>query len=325
MDPDFNSPTVLTRDPWEYVSLWMRRAKAGDASFFWGQAHQFYDATVQLPPASAPLTAYYCILNATKALLKAKGIAHTPFHGLTGNRKPGKTALSNEEVLLKGGGVHAALRQYFGEQVQVARHNLQDILYNLAFVHRAFQLTYTNRPELFIPIQFPRFVRKEGSSEAWFCANIQGGHYQSQHWVNKLPQGYELDKGAPEPWVIRRRKRFSWKDGKPAEAGNVLRLKSYHAEVREHVSYIHGSTRLWYLKRSPISGTIPLRNMTLIYAAMHRLSELARYTPDLLEKHFACQHNWLLTQFITLSLDQFVDEVACEITGKDFMTVGLRA
>ena len=66
-------------------------------------------------------------------------------------------------------------------------------------------------------------------------------------------------------------------------------------------------------------------DMTLIYAAMHRLSELARYSPDVLDKHFSGQHNWLMMEFISSALDQFIDDIASEITGQDFMVTGLRA
>lgn len=323
--PDFNSPTVLTRDPWEYVNLWMRRAGHDRPSFFWNQSHHFYDATAGLPPTSAPLAAYYCILNATKALLYVKGRTFNPFHGLTGSRQPGKTALSNEIVRFKNGGVHAALRSYLSEPDPTGDISVKDLFYNLPFIHRAFNLTYSTDPELFIPVQHPRFVKKTNSREAWFCADIQGGQYQNNFVINKLPSEFERDLGLPDQWTIRMKRRFRWESGAANQAGDLVRLTKYHARVRKHISYIHGATRLWYIKRSPVTGALPYHDMTIIFAAMHRLSELARYSPDLLEKHLACQHNWLLTQFIALALDQFIDDVASEITGQDFMAVGLRA
>jgi hypothetical protein len=57
--------------------------------------------------------------------------------------------------------------------------------------------------------------------------------------------------------------------------------------------------------------------------ALHRLSELARYTPDLLAQHFDSHHNWLLSEFITLALDQFTDEISAEMTGHEFMPPGV--
>lgn len=322
--PEFNSPTVLTRDPWEYVDLWLRRGRHTDASFYWDQAHNFYDATQGLPPTSAPLTAYYTILNATKALLHVRRQAFSDYHGVTGYRRPGPTALSNEMIRFKSGGVLAALCTYLGEAPPSLDYSLKDVLYNLPFVHRAFTLTYSSAKELFIPIKHPRFVRKTSSTEAWFCAELDGGQYQNNHIVNKLDSEFERDLGLPKQWTIRMTHRFRWRTGAAQQHANIRRLTTYHRRVRKFVSYIRGPTRLWYIKRSPISGAIPRHCITLIYAAAHRLSELARYSPTDLEKHFACQHNWLLTEFISMSLDQFIDQVASEITGHDFMVTGLR-
>tara|TARA_R110002072_G_scaffold299632_1_gene475493 strand:- start:72321 stop:73355 length:1035 start_codon:yes stop_codon:yes gene_type:complete len=322
--PDFNSPTVLTGDPWNYVSLWMRRHKHERSRFFWDQSRHFYDATSNLPPTSAPLTAYYSIMNATKALLYVKNVRAAPSHGVTGSSRAGRTSLSNEMVRFKNGGVHAGLRAYLSEAPPSNDVSLKDLLYNMPFVHRAFTLTYSDS-ELFIPIKHPRFVKKAGSSQAWFCADIQGGQYQNNHVINKLPTEFERDMGRPDSWTIRMKKRFKWRNGSQNLEGNLLRLTNYHAQVRNHVSYIHGATRLWYVKRSPVRGAMSYHDMTLIYAAMHRLSELARYSPDVLDKHFSGQHNWLMMEFISSALDQFIDDIASEITGQDFMVTGLRA
>ena len=63
--------------------------------------------------------------------------------------------------------------------------------------------------------------------------------------------------------------------------------------------------------------------LTLTLMAMHRISELARYTPDVLSRHFDSQHNWLLSEFINLSLRQFLDEISAEITSHEFMPPGV--
>ena len=64
--------------------------------------------------------------------------------------------------------------------------------------------------------------------------------------------------------------------------------------------------------------------LTLTYAAMHRLSALARYDPMLLGNHLNSRHNWLLAEFISMAPDQFIDEVSSEITGDEFMVPGWR-
>jgi hypothetical protein len=62
--------------------------------------------------------------------------------------------------------------------------------------------------------------------------------------------------------------------------------------------------------------------MTLM--TMHRLSELARYEPFTLQKYLQSQQNWLISEFLSSAPAQFIDELACEITGMDFMPPGIR-
>jgi hypothetical protein len=101
---------------------------------------------------------------------------------------------------------------------------------------------------------------------------------------------------------------------------NLDRLVAYHDKVRRSMYYIKGITRLWYLKREGShQHRIERSSLTLTFMALHRLSELARYSPDALMRHFESRHNWLLSQFIVRGLEQFLDELAAEITGHDFM------
>ena len=58
---------------------------------------------------------------------------------------------------------------------------------------------------------------------------------------------------------------------------------------------------------------------------MHRLSGLARYDPMRLARHFDCQHNWLLSEFIATARSQFIDEISYEITGQEFMIPGRKS
>lgn len=55
---------------------------------------------------------------------------------------------------------------------------------------------------------------------------------------------------------------------------------------------------------------------------MHRLSEMARYSLNLLAKHFNGRYNWLLAEFISIAPLQFIDEFSCELTGYEFMPPG---
>ena len=73
-----------------------------------------------------------------------------------------------------------------------------------------------------------------------------------------------------------------------------------------------------------IKGIVERSSLTLTYAALHKLSELARYSPIRLKKHFDSQHNWLLSEFINVSLEHFIDQISSEITGMEFAQPGIR-
>ena len=101
-------------------------------------------------------------------------------------------------------------------------------------------------------------------------------------------------------------------------------LKALNDNMRKHFSYIRGVRRLWYLKKvnADTSDILNIPEMILNMAAMHRLSEIARYKPEQLNRLMTSRENWLLHEYITLSLDQFIDELACQITHGDIMCVG---
>lgn len=170
--------------------MWLKRHSSTRSLFFWDQARHFYHASQQLPKTSSPLPMYYSALNATKALLISKDMLHSDHHGLTGSHQSGKVNLQNEVVKLKGGGVLPALCKYLRESPCKEEYTLKDILYNLPCIHRAYTLTFTTPPELFIPIDAPIFVRKRRSDEAYFQCEIRDSRYQSSYcqmlWTEKV-------------------------------------------------------------------------------------------------------------------------------------------
>ncbi len=62
--PDFRSRTVLASDPWDYVEMWLKRRKSGDALFYWQKAHHFFSTSVRLPNTASQVTTYYFRLDA---------------------------------------------------------------------------------------------------------------------------------------------------------------------------------------------------------------------------------------------------------------------
>jgi hypothetical protein len=323
-EPDFGGKTVLVTDTWDYVDLWLRRSGKDTARFYWQQARSFYEATCELPKTASPLTAYYCFLNATKALLSAKGVHAGDQHGVSGHTSTGRTSLAKEHVKFKPGGVLGSLCIHLGEPVPAGgqTYSLDDLLYNLPFVHRAYDLTFESAKELFLPIAEPRIVKSTTTHEAWFVAEFVG-KYANKATLAKLPASFEQELGAgnDKQILVRSKQRFDWR---PREkAASLGRYKNFHRALRGHLFYIAGPQRLWYLKRGGnIHGVVSRSSMTMTFAAMHKLSELARYTPERLARHFECHHNWLLSEFIASAPAQFIDEISSEMTGQEFMTPG---
>ncbi len=326
INPDFTSRTVLVTDTWDYVDLWLKRRQRTDAVFYWEQARDFYLASKQLPKTSSPLNAYYCFLNAVKTLLIVNQSSFSETHGLDGRSSSSqkKASLQDEIVELKGGGVAPALCGYLKESAQPDSFCLKDILYNLVYIHRAYNLTFQSQPDIFIPLANARFVRKQGSDESWFCADITDPRYKNTFTLKKLSRSFEKDNGVKDAFVIRKKRRFRWK-GKTAVSQNLEALKEYHRKLRRELFYIYGPNRLWYIKRTfGVQDLIDRSSLSLTLWAMHRLSELARYQPTILVKHFNSRHNWLLSEFIATAPVQFIDEISSEITGHEFMVPGRR-
>ena len=323
INPDFNKKSILVDNPWEYVELWIKRQNNSNALFYWQQAHGFYEATKQLPKTSSPLTAYYCFLNATKALLEIKGISYADKHGVTGSSS-GVSSLSNETIKFQVNGILSELSRLLGEPVNGESFTFKNLIYNLSFIHRAYTLTYSSDPELFYPISNPHFVKIQGQNHAYFTAEIKSEFYKNHITIRKLPATLERDMGHTDKWVIRKINRFQWRTGVANKNANLTRLTNYHKLVRKDIHFIYGTTDLWYFKRTGFGNSIDKCSLTITFALMHRLSELSRYDPIRLKRHFECQHNWLLSEFINLAPSQFIYTIACEITGQEFKIPGIR-
>lgn len=315
--PDFRTQRVLCSDPWDFVSLWLKRNHQREALFYWEQAHNFFEASLNLPELSAPLTSYYCFLNATKALLSSKGESFTESHGVGGRSDSGHASLANELVDFQGSGILPALCKLLAEPNNAGKtFTLKDIFWQMPFIHRAFCLSYQGATELFIPLIGNRFMRKDKSKEAWFQAEIDR-RYINSHTERLIQPGFQLFEHEGRN-LIRRKRRFRWSSREIENS--ISTFTTYHKQIRRRVIPIYSSENRWYLKKS-VMGHDKLVNsqLVLMYAAMHRLSELSRYDPMALAKHLNVNHNWLLSEFIRMSPTQFVYGAASEITGLEFI------
>ena len=329
-EPNYGHKTILTDSKWEYISMKLKRQ--GDdlgkkALFYWQQSEEFYKATMLLPMNSKPLTTYYCLLNATKSLLIAKGIKEENLrsHGVTGYQNGSNVVLSNEIIKFKGGGVLAELRKYLGENNSILEYSLKDIFYNLPYIHRSFCLTYqaSLNKELFIPISNPHYIKKYGTREAWLQFELEE-KYDNQHTLKKLPNKFIKDVVIKDKCVIRCKDRFQW-GTHDTKSTNIQHLINYHRKIRKYFFYIFSNNDLWYIKRNDTEGSINMCSLTLTFAAMHRLSEISRYQPMLLDAYLNSQNSWLVTEFIEKSLKQFIDEISSEISGDNFRMTGFRS
>jgi hypothetical protein len=295
--------------------MFLKRHRLNDAAFYWTQAKEFYKASLDLPNTSSPLTLYYCFLNATKALLTVKKIAFTHRHGVAGQTVAGNTNLENEHITFHRAGILNALSTYLEDPSTTERHehSFKDLLYNLPFIHRAFSLTYTTHyPEIYFPIVNPKFLKDSATKEVFLSFNTTG-NYANGHTTNKItPIGFSKENaGSNEntyPFISNNH--FEWSSQREHKNRNIERLTDFHKSHRRNLQYIFGSSTLWYIKRTGVNHIIDKHPLTIMFAAMHRLSELARYDPLTLVNHFKLSQNWLLTEFIKGAPMEFIPDYA---------------
>ena len=342
IEPEISSKTILTDSTWEFVEIYLKRKCNGtlghkNALFYWQQARNFYLATLSLDNVAKPLTTYYCFLNATKALLEIKNIAYNPAHGVAGNSSNGHNNIKNEFVRLKTKGVLSALCNYLEEPVipistqeQHEEYSLKDVLYNLAYIHRSYNITYSRQAEIFIPILKPKLVKDKTNKKAWLQFELEPEHSNKITLTSLQAVNYELEVIADNTknYTIRNKRRFKWDvtRNKP-DTDNCLRLNNYIKARRKEFQYIYSSNELWYIKRKDLTSSSIINRdpLVLTYIAMHRLSELARYQPNILKSHLEKDASWLLSEFINKSIVQFIDQITSEITGNQFRITGFRS
>lgn len=329
---NYNAKTVLTSSSWEFVELWLRRQsgnRAKEALFFWTQAKNFFNASECLPIESRPLTAYYCCMNAAKALLAISGSATITFdnisHGISSNRGQWMSNdINDAEVIFAGRGVLFELSRYFSEKAERETYKVCDLLYNIPCVHRAFSITYGST-ELFIPIRDIGFIVDTDEKKGWVQFQVDE-RYANGRSLRNAPVNYEkVTFNKDSRYLMRSKKRFDW-DIHGDKRKRLEAISKYHRIIRKDLFYIHGDTRLWYLKKNINSNPriIKRNSITLIFAVMHWLSELVRYNPKKFENMMGTKQNWLIHEFVDNALYQFVDEISCEITKTDIMTNGYR-
>jgi hypothetical protein len=303
----------------------LKRDKKDEALFYWEQGHTFYSASRGLPLGSAPLLLYYSFMNAAKALLSAKGIAFDARHGVT----EWKTAVASRDSLktvgiqIKNNGVLPALSSYYGEPELRKKHSLQELFFNIPFIHRTYCLTYASQNEMFLPLTDCAYVFERPTNQAYLVASLSRDH-ASKRSMRRLPTSLIPDP-TRGPAAMRSHGSVPFvRPNKPTPT-DLKNLSALHKQLRKDLFYINGTQTLWYAK-AVTAGPQRLERQcpTLVLAAMHRLSELCRYQPMSLALHLSGHANWLLSEFIEMSSAQFIDEVSSEITGHQVLMPNVR-
>jgi len=327
-EPKFHHKTVLTHDTWRYVDIFLKgmRNKEGDkARKYWEQARQFYIASKQLKEYASPLTLYYSYLNAIKALLYSKKHRFVDtYHGISSLDNDDSISIYSERIRLCKEGVLPGLCEYYGEDsCENVEYSLKWVLYNIPYIHRAFSLTYSGSSNLFIPIMNPMFVYDSKTKEIWLESELEQ-KYSNKTTLNML-KNFEIDDYYNKNnYVIKSKEKLKVNTSYCLQEKDIGKFLTFYQCIRKNVDYIHGPKDLWYIKRSHISNSINRTTMVLTLAAMHKLSSLARYHPERLEKYLSKNTHWLLSEFIHISPDQFIDQIACEITGCNLQIPGIK-
>ena len=359
---DYIKHTVLTDDIYTYVSFYFdvhkkamkfvdqeNKTKYGDPnqykySFYWNQSEIFYKSAKAIDVEASPVAAYYCMLNAAKAYVSYKSesadyfVNHFSNHGIYEDNSNSGNDLSTICIAHKEKGVFPLFASLLDEKFPVlwksGNNNsisLKTLLYNMAFIHRAYMMTYSEKSrtidELFVPLEngsTPSFY-KANDGKVYLISKLDKKYFSYN--ATRIPSEYFKSFGeayneySTKPfWLIS-------SQGAAYSVGSVSKeIKELNSRYRKNYTYIKGNTRMWYLKRTCLNNNdvVNLSNMTLIMAAMHRISEIARYKPEQLRRLLQSKENWLLHEFITKALDQFLDELASEITQQDIMCTGVK-
>lgn len=325
-NPLLGSKNVLTNSRWEFVALWLKKEKKDSALFYWNQANEFYKSSVGVNIYTAPLLHYYCFMNATKALLTSKNIIFNHYHGVKHSGiSSSRFTLQNEGIEIKSNGILPSLSTYFNETETSTVHSLQEIFFNLQFIHRTYCLSYPRQTDMFIPVKNVFFYYDLSTNEVRLYCELSED-FSNRNILKRLPSTFIFDRKEKERYFIKSNGSTTISNPTKPSVSDINNLINFNEALRKDLVFINGSSTLWYIK-SNVRGPakIDRKSSTLTLGAMHRLSELCRYKPLEFRKFMDSDKNWLINEFIQQSSEQFLDEIASEITGYHFLIPNIRS
>jgi hypothetical protein len=176
---------------------------------------------------------------------------------------------------------------------------------------------------MFIPVANCGYVAQRRSNSIFFRADVTQ-NVSLKTAVKKLPPEFVADEEFG-PRAIRSSAHVTCRSPGRLSQTAIAAIVNLNRTLRRELFFINGAEALWYIK-SVTNGPARIQRQlpTLILGAMHRLSEISRYHPLQMASLLAGQKNWLLSEFIQMSADQFIDEIASELTGYQFLIPNIR-
>ncbi len=258
-----------------------------------------------------------------KAMLVSKNISFEEIHGIKSHNLRGvskKITLCNEGVKILKKGILSSLSLYLNETSIDDIYSLEELLYNIPCIHRTFCLTYKTVKDLFIPLTNCEY--QYDSSNNVYCVAKVTSEFVDNKLSSILPESFEM---INTDGTIRSIPSISISNPNNISLSDVNQISDLNTILRKDLQYINGATALWYLKCNRCHPKrIDRYPLTIMLAVMHRLSELCRYKPIELSAFLEGQKNWLISEFINMTSKQFLDEIASEITGHQFLIPNIR-
>ena len=177
---------------------------------------------------------------------------------------------------------------------------------------------------MFIPLTNCAIKFDSASGTAYFSAQLSKD-FTGPTYIRRLPPSLVSDPKINDGQTIRSVASASVLSAVVESNVDRASVAALLRSLRPDINYLNGAQTLWYAK-GVVGGPARIKRspLTVTLLAMHRLSEICRYRPLELASFLAGQKNWLLTEFVRMSPPQFLDELAAELTGQQFMLPNVR-
>ena len=348
---DYSQIVILTKSVFNFVEAWILKEVASGRLtdkkplHYWHQAKHYYEVGTDLRSEVKPLMNYYCCLNTVKCLLSVLGQdVRNIKHGVSWEKSQ-NINLDDQKIKFLGVGALKGLRTIIGKDDGEHTFSLKTLLYNLVVVHRAYVYTFDNEPEIFIPIKSLKFYYRGSTDKITIAFDLKKDIELSVLKTN-IPSCFQFTTKSTSDWVkvrdlaideklkwgiendkifFRYKNEKDWDESKPTPYKQTI-LTKLHNTLRPYFQYIISDSPIWYLKKEDnLNPNILNYSSTVIsYAIMHCLSEMVRYAPDLYKDFLESEYSWLISEFVEVGMDQFIDEIASQITGLNIMRSGVK-